>query len=203
MIITDITKQKKGERVNLFIDGKFFCGLSAECVFKYRLKIGQEIQQSQIEQMAFDTDKESAFNKVANYISKRLKTEREIRNYLIDKGYLETIADYVIAKLKEYKYVDDKTYIDAFIRSNPNKGKKLIKQKLMEKGISKVWAEEAVSKIDDQSPSIEMLCEKYLKNKERNLDNKTKTYRYLLSKGFDYNQIDSVIRKVFTNVEED
>ena len=43
-VITSITKQKKGERVNIFLDGEFYCGLDGLTMLKFGLKEGMEIE---------------------------------------------------------------------------------------------------------------------------------------------------------------
>lgn len=196
MKITSITAQKKGERVNIFIDNKFYCGLSAESMVKYRLKSGQEITEERINEVSLESDKEVAFNKTLGLLSRRLKTVKEIKKYLYDKGYSQAVVDYCVDKLKEYKFVDDDNFADIYINASKSKeGKKMIKYKLKNRGVDEKIIDDKLSELGSQSEAIQALSKKYMKNKENNQVNAQKLYRYLLSKGFDAGEVQGIVRE--------
>ena len=86
--ITQLKLQTKNkERVNVHLDGEFFCGLQAETVIKHSLKVGDDIEQDELTLLQFESEKQMAFNKVLNLISKRQKTQKQIQTYLSDKYY--------------------------------------------------------------------------------------------------------------------
>ncbi len=199
-IITQISLQKNNsDRCNLFIDGKFVSGLSVETVMLNRLKVGMEIDENSLNQLIEESEKKSALTKATDYISKYVKTKRQVKEYLLKKGYTEEIAYFCIDKLKEYGYIDDVDYSKRFINANSkNNGKKLIEYKLMMKGVKKQDIEDAYfeSTVDGRE-NAKNLAVKYLKNKEKNLDTKSKTYRYLLGKGFSYEEVSYAISNLF------
>ena len=108
------------------------------------------------------------------------------------KGYSEQIAYYVIDKLKEYSYVNDVDYARQYIEScSKNQGKKLITYKLMTKGIRKDDIALAYTMVNvPQKENAKFVAEKYLRNKEITKENLAKAFRYLLGKGFSYDEID-------------
>ena len=127
-------------------------------------------------------------------ISKSVKTEKQVRDKLISKGYLGEIVDKVIEKLKEYGYVDDGDFSSRYVSTYKGvKGRLLIKNELRKKGVSDTHVQEALSSIDSQEEAAKKLAEKYLKNKEITKQNLLKCYKYLLSKGFDYDDSKSAI----------
>ena len=69
----------------------------------------------------------------------------------------------------------------------------LIKMQLKAKGVDEQTANLAIENLGDQTPQATELAKKYLKNKPRDFKTLSKCYRYLLSKGFSYEIISSVI----------
>ncbi len=187
--ITSITVQEKNKnRCNIFIDGDFFIGLSAELVYEKSLKVGDLIDKEQLRQLTLDKDKSDALQKAINYLSKSMKTKKQIKTYLLGKGYSEEVVYHCIDKLKEYNLINDSEYAQKYILGNSkNQGKNLVQFKLMQKGIRK---EEILSAYDeleiDSKENARALAEKRLKNKEITKELLSKTYRYIISKGFSY-----------------
>jgi len=189
--ITALSVQEKNKkRCNLFIDGEFFAGVSLETVLKFRLKVGQEIDQKDLADLVFDSEKISALEKAITYTTKALKTKKQVRTYLLGKGYSEDVIWYCIDKLVEYKYIDDTEYAKRFIEStSKNQGKRLTEYKLMMKGVKKEDISVAFENTDVPSKeNAKALAEKHIRNKELTKENVAKTYRYLIGKGFSYEE---------------
>ena len=189
--ITAINLQTKiKDRCNLFLDGEYYTSVTLETVMKNRLKVGLEIDVGRLSEIITENERAEALNKAVGYISKYLKTKREIKDYLLRKGYSEEIAWYCIDKLKEYGYVNDEDYSKRFIESNAkNQGKRLLEYKLMMKGVRKEDIGAAYESADiDAKENAKNIAEKHLRNKEINKENLAKTYRYLIGKGFSYEE---------------
>ena len=137
--ITAITiQEKRKNRCNLFVDGQFFAGVSVETAIKNRLKVGVEIEEKALKELLDENERAEALNKAVEYVSKSLKTKRQVKDYLLKKGYIEDVVWYCIDKLKEYDYIDDCEYIKRYIESvSKTQGKKLVEYKLMAKGVKK------------------------------------------------------------------
>lgn len=91
-------------------------------------------------------NKYSAFDTALYYLSFKNRTQKEIKDKLIEKGYSESEIDKSISKLLEYGYIDDSHYTFLYIKSNINKkGIKLIKNELINKGILKEVVDEQYS----------------------------------------------------------
>lgn len=189
--ITDLTVQiKNKKRCNLFLDGEFFRAVSLETVLKQRLKVGMEIDQKSLAQTIFEDDKTEALSKAADYISKNLKTQKQVKEYLLKKGYSEEIIWHCIDKLKEYGYINDEEYSKRYIESvSKNQGRRLVEYKLMMKGVKKEDIGLAYSQTElNANENAKTVAEKYLRNKETSKENLAKAYRYLISRGFSYEE---------------
>ena len=194
--ITAITAQEKHkERVNLFVDGEFFAGVSLETALKLRLKVGDSVDETRLNAIIKETERTEALQKAADYALKTLKTKRQVKDYLLKKGYSEDTVWQTVDKLKEYGYIDDKEYSKRFIEStSKTQGKRLIEYKLMMKGVRKEDIAAAYETAEtDENASARALCEKYLRNKEKTKENVLKAYKYLIGKGFSYEQADYAV----------
>ncbi|HPG92497.1 MAG TPA: RecX family transcriptional regulator [Clostridia bacterium] len=201
--ITKIEIQKRNkDKVNLFLDDEFRCGLTAESIVRARLKVGDEISENQLNEIFLTSESEIAFNKACDYISRSMKTVKQIRDWLTNKGFEQSVVSNVVNKLKEYRYVDDNMYAELYINSNVStKGKRRLTVELTQKGINKELAEQTVETLSDEklSENANTLAEKYMRNKEPTTQNLVKLQRYLLSRGYDYETVNAIIRKYRTN----
>lgn len=194
--ITAITAQERNkDRVNLFVDGEFFAGVSLEIVLKLRLKIGDAVEEDRLKEILTEAERTDAIQKAADYVLKTFKTKRQVKDYLIKKGYSEDVAWAAVDKLKEYGYIDDKEYSKRFIEStSKTQGRRLIEYKLMSKGVKKEDIALAYEDAEtDDNVNARALAEKYLRNKDKTKENVMKAYKYLIGKGFSYEQADYAV----------
>lgn len=188
--ITDIKEQLKNKkRVSVYLDGEFYCGLDLITALKYRLKVGEFIDESRLVKIQFEAELQACFDRALNFISASVKTQKQIQDKLKKLGYLDEIIEKVIEKLKSYGYVCDSDYAKRFTNTyKSTKGKRLIKLELMKKGVKDIDAQTALNEIESQQDACNAIADKYLKNKEKDKKNILKCYKYLLSKGFDYDE---------------
>lgn len=199
--ITAIEVQKKDkERYSLFVDGEFFSGVSMETVIKHHLKVGLELEKSKLAEILYVTEREKALKKALDYVSKALKTKRQVKEYLQGKEFSEEIVYNVLDKLIEYGLINDYNYCLRYIETySKTQGRKLMEYKLMLKGISKTDIERAFMEVDGEIDNVENvynLAVKHLKGKERTIENYSKTYRYLASKGYLFEDIDKAMYRI-------
>lgn len=202
--ITDISIQKNNKtRANVSIDGEFAFGLEMLTVMKLGLKTGQEVSEQRLKEAVLDSEKTVALEKAMNYIGRGRKTNRQMREYLEKKGYDNEIVQYVLGKMKYYGYVDDHAYAVAYAEQNmQTKGARRIRQELLQKGISVAEAEAQSAQDSDVSrKNAARLAEKYMKNKPRDLKTLQKLQRYLVSRGYDFDCVNSVVRIYRTDDE--
>ena len=201
MIITDIKPQvKKQNRVSVFIDGKFAFGLDkSDCTFM-GLKIGTELTQERYDYIIDNAVYAKAYQKADRYIGFKMRTEKEVRNKLIEEGYSDEITERVIASMLKYKYIDDMSYAIMYAkdcRKLKKWGPERIKAELYKKGVKPEYIENALSESDteDTEEIIDALLEKRIKNTPIDLKEKQKHINFLLRRGFKYDDIKNVIEK--------
>lgn len=203
--ITSITTQKNKSRVNLFLDGSFFCGLMAETLIANHLKVGQEVDELELADIITESEIKKAQNYAFGLVAKKPYTKFELISKLKARGYDGQIIDAVLKKLDEYGFVDDLAYAKAFVTSGGNNSKRALEQKLMRKGVKKAEIEIAVNdlKKGDEMGKIEAISAKYMKNKAKTRENFERLYRYLAGKGFDFDAISAVVNKLKEGIDDE
>ena len=194
--ITSIEPQVKDKnRCNVYIDGRFYCGIKLEVAIKYHLKAGMHIEKAQLDEIQLETEKSQAVDKAMTHLSATMKTERQMRDFLVKKGYTEAVCDYVIEKLQYYKFIDDYAYCRAYINSVHGKGRRAIEADLIKRKASREAISSALEEFDESDDDAFEILQKYMRGKEINKANLLKGYKYLLSKGFSYDNAQSATEK--------
>lgn len=208
-VITKIEVQKRNkERVNIYIDNEYSFSLSAELVYKEGLKTNEKIDLEKIKSIAKEDNYMKCKNTALRIVEKSYKSEKELKNKLLLKGYDNLTIDKTLNFLKEYNFLSDTNYVKMYVKDRSRlQGKKKIKYDLIKKGINDNLIEEEISNIDEDEErevAYSMALKKYNVLAKRESDKyklSQKLYRFLLSKGYDYDIVSYVVKRV-TNTDD-
>jgi regulatory protein len=194
--ITKIEAQVKNKsRVSIFVDGRFACGLDCVTAMKHRLKEGDEVGDGELRAVQRESEGAAAFEKCVNIISLRPRTEKEIRAYLKDKGYMEEVAEEIVIKLFEYRYLDDRAFAERFIDAHRRRwGPKKLKIELRLHGVSGEIIDECAENAEPQYDEAYELARKYF-DSAAGFD-KNKLFSHLYRKGFDSDTIKEAVDRL-------
>ena len=195
--ISQIEIQKRNKnRVNLYVDGEFYSGLQLVAVARLGLREGMEVDESQLKEAVSQSEISYAFEKCVDYLSKSMKTTKQIRDYLRKKGFSKEVEEIVVQKLKNYRYVDDDLYTQLYTEQNSKfKGSRRIKSELLQKGIHKELIDSVEVEADTQRQTADALAQKYMKGKDRDVKTLQKLQRFLVYRGFDYDTVGQIISR--------
>lgn len=192
--ITSIEPQKRRGRYNIFLDGDFAFGADKETIYTFGLRKYDELTENKINEIK-EYDEFNFGKKIAyRFLNYKPRTEKEIIKKLKENKISVKSIEKIISVLKDMKYINDnqfaKLYLEEKLANNP-KGKRFIAIKLAEKGISKDVINNVIESRYSEEKEFEKakdLLRKYLKKvrAKNDANKKQKCYRYLLSKGFDY-----------------
>jgi regulatory protein len=188
--------------MSVFLDNKFAFGISEESLLKYGLKKGQNVSPEEIEKILKNEKYLKLQDAAVHFLGYRPRSEKELKDYLAKKisksehvkfsqASQSPVISTVIIKLKKYKLVDDLEFAKWFARarqgSNP-KSLKMIGFELRKKGIDKEIIESVLEGSVDEKKLALRAIEKKMKNWQKFPlpELKKKLYRFLLSRGFDY-----------------
>ena len=208
-IITKIEVQKRNkDRSNIYIDNEFAFSLSNELVYKEGLKTNEKINIEEIKVIAKEDNYLKCKNTALRIVEKSYKSEKELRDKLILKGYENEEIEKSISFLKEYNFISDDNYTRMYVKDKSRiQGKKKIKYDLIKKGISENIIEEEISNIDrdeEREVAYNLAEKKYNTIAKRESDKfklSQKLYRFLLSKGYDYDTVSYAVKKV-TSIDD-
>lgn len=203
-IITKIEEQKNKNRVNIFVDDSFFCGLEKETAVIFGLKVNKEIDENELSLAIEKSEEKRAFEKSMDYLSKRMHSKFELKDKLLKKGFSNEVVSNTILKLEEYHYVDDDMFARLFIEQNSNLSKRMIFNKLQLKGINKDIIDKNLIEIDSDAEieKCEVLARKLLKStKIENFNDKQKFVAKLVRRGFSYDTISKVLKNIKIDID--
>ena len=200
MQITEIKQVVKTNKYKIYVDDEFFATLLDENIVKNHLKSGLEIEEENLKTICFEGQKRVALDGAMKLLGTYPKTEKELKKYLKNKGYTLEVIDYTCEKLKEYKFLDDGSFAEMYIKANKSrKGKRLIGFELKQKGVPEHIISLKLENLEEE-PCLP-IAEKYMKGKPKDEKTKQKLYRFLASKGFGSEGIFSALRQIFKEDE--
>ena len=192
-----VAQQKNKRRVNLYLDGEYFCSLDLFTAISERLKVGEEVDEKRLAEIVEKAEYSSALDRSLTYISKSMHTKVQVIKYLKDKQYSGKVIRLVIDKLTEYGYVDDEAYAEKYFKEKSAcEGKRKIAYELKIKGVDEKVLEAALGDKSDDEEACRIIAEKYIKGRQIDYQLKSKAYRYLLNKGFDYDTAKETLEKL-------
>src|ERR1043166_5243547 len=134
MLVTKIEQQKRRpQRANVYVDDEFAFGAHIDVIVAWGLKNGDEVDQTTIDAILTQEEFSLARDLAVRYLSYRARSEKEVREKLIEKEFDPATIDAVIGHLRQIGYVDDVKFARAFIHDaqlRKPSGKRLLQQKL-------------------------------------------------------------------------
>lgn len=210
--VTDLKEAVRDKnRVNVYVDDKFFCSLDISQVVDFRLKIGRELDDEELADLKRASEFSKFYARALEYVLMRPRSEREISDYLRGKtydrkirvknrktgeyqtkekpGYDASLVPLVMKRLKERGYVDDRRFAEIWVENrNVAKGTsiKKLRLELQQKGIASQIVDEVLS---GSSRDERAELQKIIARKRARYDDEQKLIQYLLRQGFNYSDI--------------
>lgn len=209
--ITRITTQKKSKnRYNIFLndgqDETFGFGVDEAILIEYRLRKGLELDDSMIDTLIQKDTVHKTYTQAIHFLSYRMRTKKEIYDYLVKKETEPENIDWIMEKLDKQNLIDDHLFAEMFVRTRINtssKGPLLIKKELIEKGVAASIADKAISgyPYEIQYKKVSKLIDKKLNTAKKDAFRKKiqQLQGALLQKGF----TQDVIKDALADVSEE
>lgn len=197
MKITAIKQQvKRADRYSVYIDEKYSFALSETELLRLGIYSGQELTEKELLDLKDDSVRDKARYQALGQLSRRQRSEWELRDYLKRKEYQPEIIDQVIGQLTEYGYVDDKKFAEAWIANRrllKATSARRLRQELKQKRVSDETIDEALSEDEtDENEVLRELVER--KRKQSKYQDDLKLMQYLFRQGFSYDAIKSALQ---------
>lgn len=205
--ITSLQTQRRKDRLNVYVDGEFFCGISLDTAVRFNIVTDKEYADEELGVLLAESGENELYLKALAYIVKSPRTEREITRHLYKKDASpETVAK-IIARLKTMNYINDEAYAKLFTEQKMEKlGVGSIRNKLYTRGIDARLIEQALeeeSDVESQEELARRVAEKYMRNKTPDHKTLQRLYKHLASRGFELELCSRIYDELKRGVELD
>jgi len=202
-IITALVRAKRSSKIHIYINEEYTLSVVEDIVTKEGLYKGKKINDVDLTRIKTNSLNKELYFKSIEYISRRPRSTKEIKDYLSRKnfnlGLEKSKIDDIIVTLKERKYLNDRDFANWWIQNRIDNSKKSqfeIEIELRKKGINLFLIKEVLAvkyNANTELNNINKLITKQLKKHTYlKLDtNKRilKLQKYLMNKGFKWNLV--------------
>ncbi|MBE6069148.1 MAG: recombination regulator RecX [Clostridium lundense] len=209
-MITKIEVQKRNKnRVNVYVNEDFLFACSAEIIYNYGLKSGEKIDIDKIKTIIEEDNYIKCKNDALHSIERAYKTEKQVVQKLLAKGYEKSTIEKAILFLREYNFLDDSKFADMYVKEKlVSQGRNKIKYSLMQKGLDESLIKEKLQNIDkekegDSLERIGMLKYQQLIKRE---EDARKIYKklgdYLMRRGYPWDEVKSFLNRTLKEASQ-
>ena len=210
MLITKIELQRRHpERVNIYIDDEYALSVNIDVVTSFGLHTGDRIEQDMIETLKLREEFHLAKSCALRFLTRRVRSTQEIRMKLFEKEFDPAIIEDVVRHLHGSGLLNDRRFAQAFVHDLQLRkpcGRRFLLRQLRMKGVPSSVIEETLSEAlttdqerDAAFEAATALLQRF-RTSRRNVEAAAQQRRiaqYLARRGFGWDTIIPVIRKVF------
>lgn len=210
--ITALERQKKNPgRVNVYVDGRFALGVTG--VLAAELRVGQPITEEELARLQAQDTVERARALAVEFLSRRPRSEAEVRQRLGKKGFAPAVVDAVLTRLRELDLVDDEAFARFWVENRTTfrpRGPRGLRYELRQKGVA---ARIIDGVLEDMALEPESLAYRVARPRAERLLSSTlplsriefqrKLGAFLHRRGFDYETAKEVILRLWDELAPD
>jgi regulatory protein len=204
-----ITKILTGRNVSVFLNNGERLLLTYETYSSLMLKSDMELESEVYLRLSDESSFLNCISRALSSLARGGRSVYEMRQYLKKKGFDEEIIERALIYLNEKNYLNDYDFAINYITRKMCSGKRgrgFIIRELLKKGIDRKSIDMAIKESGLCNVDMDLLYEMALK-KYKSLKDKKNVYAkissFLSYRGFDYDSIASVLRKLQEENKED
>lgn len=208
------TQQKRKNRFNIFLDDghgeEYGFSVDESVLIEYKLQKNLELDDAMIDTLIQKDDVHKSYTLTINFLSYRMRTKKEIQDYLVKKEVDEEHIKQIIERLTKEGLLDDAMFADSFVRTRIQtsiKGPKLVKKELIEKGVSTQEATDAIEQytFDIQLEKTNKWIQKKMNHQGKDSFKKQvqQLHVTLMQKGFDQDVIKEALAELDEEKDDD
>ncbi len=211
-IVTEIKEAVRDrDRLNIFIDNRFYCSLALQQVLDLKIKVGKQLSEEELTELKRASEFGKLYQRALEYALMRPHSVKEMRDYLkrktlnkkvrvkdrktgeyktvVKEGVSESLIEPVMARLCERGYVDDERFAQLWLENRSifkGASMKKLKLELRAKGV----ADDIIDRCLTESPRNEREeLRKMIAKKAKRYPDEQKLIQYLLRQGFNYSDV--------------
>lgn len=192
--------RKKGRFFYVGIDKTGEIKFHPDIILEFCIYKDAAFSNSEWEEILYRNSYRQAWECILRLLSIRAHCERDLSNKLRQRKFNSKIISAVISECKRLEFIDDIKFAREYIRELLERGSgvKLIKSKLMQKGLPENVIDNEIQEMmsgDDELEAAKIAYRKKSPSLKKETDprkKKEKLYRYMFSKGFSYDIIKEI-----------
>lgn len=203
MTITAL-RQTSSDRVTVDLEDGSEIKSSLGVVTDWRLFSGKTLDEEEIAALKRDSSRSLARDRALELISRRLMSQKEVRDKLTQKGVDEDAADYSVTWLAEHGFLNDESYAAAIARHYAAKGYGAgrVRSELNRRGVDRELWDEAVENMPEADGKLDKFISARLKD-PTDRDQIRKVSAALFRRGYSWEQIRTALRRYTDESIED
>lgn len=173
-----------------------------ETILKYELLQNKEIEENTLEEMLEFNNSLIAYYKALKYLNFKLRTKKEIKDYLKKYNFSNKVINDVIVRLEKQEYINENIYIKLYINDQIKltlNGPLKIKNNLLSLNLNEEEINNCLENItsDIWQEKINKIINKKIKtNKNSEQKFKIKMKKYLSDQGFYIEDYLDIVNKI-------
>jgi regulatory protein len=205
--VTAIEKQRRGKGVNLFLDGHFALGLSADVAAQAGLRVGDEMDDEALRSLREAEARAGAMAAALRLLSYRPRSESELRQRLARRGTPPAQVDPTLQRLRELGLVDDAAFARAWVESRHRtspRGRRLLRRELQAKGVDSDASRPLLEQIDEEDAALRAAGRRALSLRALpDPQFRRRLSDFLRRRGFDYDTVRRTVEQLWRDVAEE
>lgn len=188
------------------MNDEFAFACDAELIYIHNITKGKTIEKEGMQDIIDEDNYIKGKTYALHFLERSAKSTKQVEDKLTAKEFDIKTIDRVVDFLKQYEFIDDKRYVELFIKEKIKScGKNKIKFTLLKKFLPKDLINEALSKITSkQQLQIALqLGEKRMATLAKSEKDTKKLYKktadYLVRNGYEFQIVNEVLNKITSN----
>ena len=202
MIITSAVKHKNNpDMISIYIDNKYAFSIPNEEYLRLNLYERTELSEEEVKKIREEINIRAATQNGIRMLYSKDRTEYEMRQNLIRKGFDEDTAEGAVMQLKSMGYINDRLYAHKYISDRIKlkpKSKKALMYELQKKGIDREIIAEVLDEFEMDESIIAYRIARTKFNKYDISDPliQKRIFSFLAHRGFSNEIINDVIKQL-------
>ncbi|WP_239616924.1 regulatory protein RecX [Cohnella mopanensis] len=177
-----------------------------DTLVSWRLLKGRQLTSAEYEVLRQDEQKEDAYRSALMMLEFKARTTVELSRALKRKGYVPEVVVACLERLKAMRMVDDTAYAKRFTEQRAvgqRKGRMLIRQELMQRGVGREDVDQAIGELDgqvEQEAALALARKRWPSTKGNDRERKMKLMGVLLRRGFPSGVVRSAVQQAATEM---
>ena len=184
-------KKTSKDKYKLYLDNGESLSLFEDVIVNNNLLLTKQIDNELLDKLNYQNNEQHAYVIAIKYLSIKMRSKKEVSEYLIKKGVEENVITEVINRLIKDGYINDLAFSKAYVNDAlllSNDGPYKIKNNLIKYGVKQEIIDEVINDIDLNlvNQKLNNLIEKQIRIKKGSFNMiKVKLLNYFYNLGYD------------------